>query len=659
MSLEKQLSARNVLSTEQFEFDLQRFGHHGGGKSRGKIFTSILFGVAGFFWGGALFGVAKPWIGAVMGAALGGTVWSATHNSGLDMGDKGSPDVQRFDRAQEQMTSNAQIPVVYGLRKISGNQTYHWTNAEANELHKHVVLCEGGIEGVVSVTANDLLIPTGNQSEGAVFTLQNLLDPEAEAAIIDKHLYLKANGNIHDVYLCNKSDAEKDGSYFEWQVSISALVSYINRMHDGWQAFPTAVTSKLPGDLRLERQGCYKTPVKVMLDTVNKGNQKGGTSYTFHDGDTPENYEEVGGYPGLAWLDMYFSVSQELNGNPNVAAIVKGRKVYDPRNGHVAYSTNPALCLLDFMINTRFGLGKWFKPEDFDKDSWIAAANYCDQIIDFYDADNVHVQAKRYELNMVIDQKASGINWIQEILSNFGGYLTISKGKIKLKIEKETPVSYKFDDTNCSDISIAPLKLSETPNRYTVKIIDPLNNWTSVGCLCEDFADQKQRGKIVNKEVQLNGVTSQNQALRLARFYRDYNLACPLNVSFKTGMQAMHLEPGDVVTVSYHNVFEELPIRISQIKESEDGHIEISGRQYNSDIYGDILDGGIAWHGYVVDDGTGLKPFSGSPSRIENVVAYTNSDDEILIEHDPSIDPNFKEYRYYVEKVKENEDEKK
>ena len=615
--LQKELAARSVLSQQRFDFDLQRFGGGGGGKSRGKIFASILFGAIGFIWAAPLFHVGC-WAGAILGASLGGSIWTATHQKSfnMDMGNVGSPDVQRFDRAQETMSTTAQIPVVYGMRKISGNQTYHWTNAEANELHKHVVLCEGGIEGVTSVTANDLMVPTGNQSEGAVFTIQNRLDKNAHVDITDKHLHLSANGNNHDVYLCNKDDAQKNESFYEWQVNTTSLISYINRMHDGWEAFPTAASAKYPGDLRMDGGNCYNNPLRVMADTVT-----GGTTYQFHDCEAPDNYTEVGGYPGLAWLDMHFSVNQELNGNPNVSAIVKGRKVYDLRTGKTEYSTNPAMCLLDFLTNKRFGLGKWITMDDIDKDSWIESADYCDEVIEFHNSDNVVVKAKRYELNMVIDQSASGINWIQEILANFAGYLTMSDGKLKLKVEQRTPVSYKFNDSNCSDISIAPLKLSETPNRYSIKIIDPLNNWVSVSCLCEDFADQKQRGKIVTKEVQLNGVTSQSQALRLARFYRDYNLACPLNISFKTGLQAMHLEPGDVVTVSYHGVFDGLPIRISQIKETEDEHFEIEGRQYNPELYNDDLGGGIHWYNYTTDSDDNFAKLE--PTQVKNLEAWS------------------------------------
>jgi predicted phage tail protein len=305
------------------------------------------------------------------------------------------------------------------------------------------------------------------------------------------------------------------------------------------------------------------------------------------------------------------------------------------------------MCLRDFLLSPRYGLGKWFSADDIDVDSWNESADYCDEIITFHDSDGVTVKAKRYELNMVIDQQKTALEWLQEILANFAGFIVYSDAKLKLRIEKPTVTSYKFNDDNCINLKIEPLKLSETPNRYAVSIVDPLNNWSSIKAISEDLADQKMRQRIITKEVSLEGVTSQNQALRLARFYRDYNLVCPLQVSFTTGMQAMHLEPGDVVTLSYHDVVADMPIRINEIKETAKGTFEISGRQYNETIYGDDLGGGIQWHVY---GGTSVD-YNNTPPAITGVIAYTNTDNEILVEHDISTDVNFAEYRYYVEAV--------
>lgn len=621
-------------------FDLQRFGHHHG-KSGGKIFATILGAVIGCA-DPVLFGLARTanFAGALMGASLFGSIWSATHNQNVD---SGSPDVSRFDRAQETMSSDGQIPIVYGTRQVTGNQTFHQTNADANTLHKHVVLCEGGIEGVVSVTANDMIIPTGSQSGNTVFTIMNNKYQNARVRKHGSDFELWAGDHYHHIHLCTKSEVEKSNdTYWEYQVSVTSLISYINQLYsEGWQAFPCAATNNYPGDLwDVEGNVYMDEPYGKVFGSSNSWQQqnhvsvdsnhgfinfcantvRGGTNYTFHDSDTPSNYDTVGGYPAMAWLDMNFIVSNELNGNPSVSAVVMGKKVYDTRTKKTAYSTNPAMCLRDFMLSKRYGLGRWISADDLDEDSWNKAADYCDEEISFLDASGAIIKAKRFELNMVIDQKNDAIEWLKEILANFQGYLTLTNGKFKLHIEQQSEICYKFNDDNCFELSVAPLSLTDTPNKYDVKIIDPRNNWSTVSCIVEDYADQKERQKIITKEVNLNGTTSQYQALRLARFYRDQNLACPLNVSFKTGMQGMHLEPGDVVTISYHEVFTDLPIRITDIKQNDDGNYEISGRQYNDTIYGDALGGGVHWYNYTDTTQTVEKR---TPSNPTNIKAYT------------------------------------
>lgn len=625
-------------------FDLQRFGHHHG-KSGGKMFASIAGFLVGFTtpW---LFG-AKAFAAGVMGASLFGSIWSASHTQNVDTG---SADVSRFDRAQETMSSDGQIPVVYGTRQVTGNQTFHQTNADANTLHKHVVLCEGGIEGVVSVMANDMIIPTGSQTGNTVFTLMNNKYPDARVKKHGSDFDLWAGDNHHHIHLCTKKEVENShDTYWEYQVSVTSLISYINQLYaEGWQAFPCAATNSYPGDLWdvegnvymdepygkvFGDRNSYQQQNHVSIDSshgfVNfcADTIRGGTNYSFHDGDTPENYDTVGGYPAIAWLDMNFIVSNELNGNPSVSAVVMGKKVYDTRTKKTAYSTNPAMCLRDFMLSKRYGLGRWISADDLDEDSWNKAADYCDEEISFLDASGAIIKAKRFELNMVIDQKNSALDWLQEILATFQGYLTLTNSKFKLHIESQTDISYKFNDDNCSDLSVTPLSLNDTPNKYVVKIIDPRNNWTTVACNVEDYADQKERQKIITKEVNLNGTTSQYQALRLARFYRDQNLACPLTLSWKTGINGMHLEPGDVVTVSYHGVFTELPVRITEIKQDDDGKFDISGRQYNDTIYGDALGGGVHWYNYTDTTQTVEKRTPSNPTHLKAYTQYRRYED--------------------------------
>lgn len=89
---------------------------------------------------------------------------------------------------------------------------------------------------------------------------------------------------------------------------------------------------------------------------------------------------------GVASLYMNLRYSQEKfpAGVPNIAVVIKGTKVHDPRdatypNDTIAYSTNPALCVLDYLKNSVYGVGS--DDEEIDLNSFIIAANYCDQLL--------------------------------------------------------------------------------------------------------------------------------------------------------------------------------------------------------------------------------------------------------------------------------------
>lgn len=663
------------------KFDLQRFGKDSGGKGGGKILLTAL----GFLMGG--------FYGAILGAVLGSLIWGRKKNK------DNQSSVIRFDRYQESMTSGGSVPIVYGVRKMSGNQTFHETNADSNTLYKHIVFCEGDIEGITGICANGLLIPTGNQTEGTVMTVQNTKYENARIEYKGQDFVMYWNGNTKKLWFPSKEQMQKsDDAYWEWQMSISSLISFINRIGDGWEAFPTSTTNAIPAEMKFaphlseskslgyanwtdlsaankaklnkgetvtiynngrsnsnkaqytryvpltydeamgatgggfdwngkvailfgfvgayiwiitvnEDNTCYMNPLEFTCNTV-----RGGTTYTYHDGDLPNNYERVGSYSKMAWLDMTFVVSNELNGNPSVDGIVHGKKVLDTRTGEYALSTNPAMCLRDFLLAERYGLGRWISEADLDEQSFKDAADYCDGMIQFARSDGSTVLKKRFELNMIIDERQPAWDWISSMLGCFQAFLAINQGKIFLYIEKASPVVYSFDTSNIWDLKISSTSLEETPNQYKIKFIDPKNEWKAVVAEVNDYADQKERGKIVIQEVELEGVTSQDQALRLGRFYRDFNFVSSFNITFKTGFQAMGLSCGDVVNVTYKKVFVNMPFRIIEMKETSEHEFEITCRPYNESIYNDSLGANLIAYNY-----SQMKPLIGKPTTPTNL----------------------------------------
>ena len=600
-----------------FQLDLQLFGGGGGKRAVKTVLT-----VGAFFFGAghvgmAMFGATSSLAGGLMGASLFSTIWAFGSARRNNLGDSsGMPSVVRFDRQQESMSMGGALPVVYGRRMITGNQTFHETDADANNLHKHVVLCEGGVEGLETVTANGYNIPQGTMKAGAVLTIQNVKHGDAWAEISAKTLHLYANGKMKTLSLKNETDMQSGNTYYAWQLEVGSLISYINRIGEGWEAFPLATTSRYCGDLSLEKTGCYKKPVPVTAASC-----VGVTSMSYHDGAVPENYAEVGGYPHMVWLDLRFTVSDNLNGNPNIEALVKGRKVYDTRYQEWAYSTNPAMCLRDLLLNKTYGGGEWLSADDIDEDSFKEAADWCDVIVRYKMADGTVREGKRYELNLVMDNSQSVWDWAQNIMASFCGYLVLSRNKLHLRIEKAESIAYVFDESSVHDLSVSQLSLDDCPNQYKVKFVDPLNNWKTATVIVDDASDQRERRKVVTKEVELEGVTSQAQVLRLARFYRDYNKTCTLQAEFKTGYEAIHLEPGDVIAITYKKVFYRALFRITEIRDSENGEYTIKGRQYNETIYNDSLGATVTAYNYST-----VTPSVGKPLPPRNIQAQVMDD---------------------------------
>jgi hypothetical protein len=66
------------------------------------------------------------------------------------------------------------------------------------------------------------------------------------------------------------------------------------------------------------------------------------------------------------------------SGIPNITAVIKGKKVYDPRTSTTAWSANAALCLADYLTDPVRGLGVDYATR-IDETDLIAAANVCDE----------------------------------------------------------------------------------------------------------------------------------------------------------------------------------------------------------------------------------------------------------------------------------------
>ena len=231
---------------------------------------------------------------------------------------------------------------------------------------------------------------------------------------------------------------------------------------------------------------------------------------------------------GIAYVafKLEWDADKFPQGVPNITAVVKGKKVYDPRDSNQSatnastwtFSQNPALCLRDYLIDDKYGLG-----EDrtlIDSTSLTAAANLCDETqnsgSDIYSTSG----QKRYKLDGVIDAANNIKDNIEQMLSAMGGNLTYSGGKYFIKGAEYVAPTVTFDEADCvSDVSVQT-KQSRRGVYNGVKgiFVAENKNWKVLDYPAQISSTyQAQDGDPIYLDMPLPFVTNENQAQLLAK----------------------------------------------------------------------------------------------------------------------------------------------
>lgn len=131
---------------------------------------------------------------------------------------------------------------------------------------------------------------------------------------------------------------------------------------------------------------------------------------------------------GRAWSHVRAAWREDLfsGGVPNVSALLRGRLVWDPRDGATRWSANAALCVLDY-LTAPWGLGAGLG--EIDTAAWIAQANICDEAVA-----TLSGTEPRYTCNGVLDLAARPLDNLESLLTSCAGRLTFTGGKWRLAV---------------------------------------------------------------------------------------------------------------------------------------------------------------------------------------------------------------------------------
>ena len=453
-----------------------------------------------------------------------------------------TPDLgaQNADQAAQGVTvtkngTNVAIPVVYGYRRVGGALIYAETGSTNNQyLWCAYSLCEGPIAGIKRIYIDDVALPLPDN----IYTDQGVVDVTSG----------KFNGRI------------------KFQVMY------------GNQAENFSVNGDLKGPNWGSKQRALPKVAWVMMR--------------------------------FYWKEIKTQEDQDNNpfggGIPQVKFDILGKKVFDVRRyaGSVPaivssltdetthrYSYNPANCLLDYMLNTKYGAGLSYTQIDFD--TFKTAALKFDQTVSY----NNNYSGPAVTMNAVVDTNTKLLENLKRLLNGCRGIMPYIQGKYKLKVEDggndtditSTTINVAFDVDKSyiiGGISLQGERKKTKFNEVLVNWIDPDREFTNQQQVYSESGDQAldNNEKLVG-EFTFHTITNPAIAWETARMIYKKSRT-QKSISFNATQELMNVEVGDIIRITdtVLNLSNDT-FRIITLKLNNDLTLSIDAVEHDATLY--------------------------------------------------------------------------
>ena len=335
---------------------------------------------------------------------------------------------------------------------------------------------------------------------------------------------------------------------------------------------------------------------------------------------------------GLAYIGLRFKWNSDKFGSiPNVQALIKGRKVYNPNldttktggsgshrqndSSTWAYSDNPILQTLDYLRNERFGMGIVDSYFDTNFADWQTATDVCDTQIEPLGGDSFDVvafglgfgdatSANTIDLmnsNIVIDTSRKAIDNVKDLVRGSRSYLNFSSGKYKILVESSGSASITLTEDNIlGGITVLSKNKNSRYNRVIVNYINPDKNYQSDSTqfppVYEDpelivTADKFETLKAEDGGLLLEGkfdfsmFTNKFQAQEMAEIILRRSRSS-LNISIKADATALDLSIGDIVNITHATpAFSAKPFRVQGMSLNADQTVSLQCSEHQDSYY--------------------------------------------------------------------------
>jgi predicted phage tail protein len=317
--------------------------------------------------------------------------------------------------------------------------------------------------------------------------------------------------------------------------------------------YTISLTGAFPVDIKMVRGSADEVSVK-------RANKTFWFSYT-------EIIDEKLRYPNSA-LSLLRLDSTQFNNIPPRKFLIRGIKVKLPSNatvdttthlGRVTYSgvwdgtfgaatwcADPAWCLYDLLISTRYGPG--IPEASLDRYDFLAISQYSNQLV----SNGFGGQEPRFQVNLLINNREEVYNVIQQFVSIFRGIAFYGAGSMTILADKPTDPQYILGPASVLEGSFSYSGSSQKSRHTTATVA--YQTYDGLGEVEFEYvedADAVAKFGVINKDIKAFGCYSRGQAHRLGKWTllmeQSLTEVCAFAVSIDSGLV---IRPGTVVGIA-------------------------------------------------------------------------------------------------------------
>ena len=251
---------------------------------------------------------------------------------------------------------------------------------------------------------------------------------------------------------------------------------------------------------------------------------------------------------GIAYIYIRaeFDTSVFPQGLPTFSALVKGKKVFDPRTSTTAFSSNAALCLRDYLVSD-YGLG--VEGTEINDTVFSAAANTCDENI----ALSAGGTEKRYTVDGSFVTSLPPDDVITDLTASMAGTIYYSQGQWGVKAGEFTSSVLTLDEDDLRSNLQVNTRHSRRDNFNTVSGMfsgpETDHQPTDFPQITSSTFVTVDGGETVVQDIPLPFTATSSRAQRIAKIALFRNRE-QITLSGAFGLRALQLCIGDVVSIT-------------------------------------------------------------------------------------------------------------